>query len=323
MTDEGKSDNRIGQLVKFGLTPLQAKAYACLLQTGTASAYKVAKNARIHRVEAYRALGQLKNLGLVEKSMGRPTLFQPVPPSRGVQLLIDEVAMKLKELNKAKQETVRWLKSISTTRQEIEKSIRFRLIEGTKSLRETTHQMWSNAEKEVLFTRDQAQIRVLANEELVASRHKLILKGIRLRGVSEIHEENLQDISSIAEFVELRHLNPMNLHMDIIDCSEVLLGAIPNQGEEPLCVWTDSLRHVVVLRELFERLWEEAFPAVLRITELQPGGFSIYQEYESLKKDLRVVLLDQTTDALEKFFHRGMELRKRLGVNALGETVDS
>ena len=317
MTDEGKLDDRVRQLVQFGLTPLEAKVYASLLQTGTASGYKVAKNARIHRVEAYRALGRLKKLGLVEGSMGRPTLFRPVPPSRGVQLLIDEVAMKLKGLNKAKQETARWLKSISTTRQEIEKRVHFRLIEGTKSLRETTHQMWSNAEKEVLFTRDQVQIRVLAREELAASRHKLILEGIRLRAVTEIREENLQDISSIAEVVELRHLSPMNLHMDIIDCSEVLLGAIPNQGEEPLCIWTDSLPHVMVLTELFERLWEEAFPAVLEIAELQSGGFSMYQEYESLKKELRNVLLDQTTDALERFLHRGTELRKRLGVNAL------
>jgi len=322
LIDEGKSDDRIRQLVQFGLTPLEAKVYACLLQTGTTSAYRVAKNARIHRVEAYRALGRLKKLGLVEESMGRPALFQPIPPNRGVQLLIDEVAMKLRGLNKAKQETVRWLKSISTTRQEIEKRAYFRLIEGTKSLRETTDQMWSNAEKEVLFTRDQAQIRTSAKEELTASRHKMILEGIRLRGVTEIREENLQDISSIAEVVELRHLSPMGLHMDIIDCSEALLGAIPNQGEEPLCVWTNSLRHVVVFRELFERLWEDAFPAAL-IAEFQPGAFSMYQEYESLKKDLRSVLLDQTTDASEEFLHRGMELRKRLGVNALGETVDS
>jgi len=309
-------DHKIGQLVQFGLTPLEARVYAGLLQTGTASAYRVAKIARIHRVEAYRALRRLKKLGLVEEFMGRPTLFQPVPPSKGIQFLIDKVATRLVELKDAKQETARWLRSISASRYEVEERAHFRLIEGTKSLLETTHQMWSNAKKEILLTRDQAQIRVMVKEELVALRHKFDIEGIRLRGVTQIHEENLQDTSRIVGRVELRHLSPMNLHMDIIDCSEALLGAIPDQGEEPFCIWTDSPRHVAVLRELFEHLWDEAFPAVLRITELRSGGFPICQEYESLKKDLRGVLLAQTTDALEKFLSKGMELRKRLGAKA-------
>ncbi len=129
LADDEKLDHKIRQLVQFGLTPLEAKAYTSLLQTGTASAYKVAKNARIHRVEAYRALRKLKRIGLVEEFMGRPTLYRPVPPSRGIQLLVDEVAMRLEELNEAKEETVHWL--ISATRSEVEEKTHFRLIEGT------------------------------------------------------------------------------------------------------------------------------------------------------------------------------------------------
>jgi len=305
MRDSSATDYRIAELIRFGLTPLEAKVYISLIQTGTASAYRVAKNARIHRVEAYRALGRLKKLRLVEEFMGRPALYRPVPPDRGVGLLIDEVAAKLRELNKAREETVRWLGSISAPGHEIEEKPHYRLVEGTKSLRETTHGLWSNAEEEVFFTRDSAHIRVAVKEELALAR-SLSSRGVMLRGVTDVREENLQDVSSIEGTVELRHLSPMNLHMDVVDSSEALFGAVPDRGEEPTCIWTDSQRYVAVLRELFEHLWEEALPVMLRITELQSGGFPICQEYESLKKDLRNVLLAETTDAL-KFFREQLE----------------
>jgi sugar-specific transcriptional regulator TrmB len=301
--------------MQFGLTPLEAKVYVSLLQTGTASAYRVAKNAKMHRVEAYRALGRLKKLGLVIEFMGRPTLYQPAPPSKGVQLLIDQVARKMKELKEAKQETVRWLKSISTIRQEAEERVQFQLIEGTKSLQETTYRMWSNAKEEVLFTRNQAQIRATA-KELATLGNELVIEGIRPRGVADIREGNLQEVADITASVEIRHLSPMNLHMDLIDDSEALFGVIAEQDEETFCIWTNSQSYVIALRELFEHLWEDAFPAALRIRELQSGSFSLYQEYESLRNDLRSVLLDQTTDALKKFLGRGIELQKRLGAKA-------
>ena len=314
MADQWNLERKIRHLVQFGLTPLEAKVYTSLLQTGTASAYRVAKNARIHRVEAYRALGRLKRLGLVEEFMGRPVLFQPVPPGRGVQLLIEEVATKLRELNMAKQETVRWLRSISATRLETEGRASFRLIEGTKNLHEIARQMWGNAKEEVLFTRDQAQMRITMKEELADFRQKLTIEAIRLRRVTEIRGENIQDIVNIAGFLELRHLSPMNLHMDIIDSSEALLGAVSKEEEETFCIWTNGPSYVMVLRELFEHLWEESFPGGLRIMEIRSGDLLLSEEYESLKRDLRNVLLDQTKDALDKFLDKGMEFRKRLGI---------
>ena len=230
MTNYQKWDDDVRQLMQFGLTPLEAKVYVSLLQTGTASAYRVAKNAKMHRVEAYRALGRLKKLGLVIEFMGRPTLYQPAPPSKGVQLLIDQVARKMKELKEAKQETVRWLKSISTIRQEAEERVQFQLIEGTKSLQETTYRMWSNAKEEVLFTRNQAQIRATA-KELATLGNELVIEGIRPRGVADIREGNLQEVADITASVEIRHLSPMNLHMDLIDDSEALFGVIAEQDE--------------------------------------------------------------------------------------------
>jgi len=270
-----KPNDKIGQLVQFGLTQLEAKVYVSLLQIGTTSAYRVAKNARIHRTEAYRALRRLKKLGLVEEYIGRPALFKPIPPAKGIQLLIEDLEAKLEELNEAKREAVSWLLSVSTVRPEVEGRVKFRFIEGARNIRETILNMWRNAKEEVFFARDYVQIRATAMEELALA-HTLVNNGIRLRGITDIREENLQDISSIAQSFELRHLSSISVNLDVIDDSEALSWFSSQDGEEPLGIWVDNPRRVLVQREFFEYLWRSAVPWELRrdeIIEEKPAGY--------------------------------------------------
>ena len=78
------SENEFGNLVEFGLSVLQARAYVALLRLGSSRASQISSMLGIVRPEAYRILQELCIKGLVERSLGTPLKFAAVPPDRAV-----------------------------------------------------------------------------------------------------------------------------------------------------------------------------------------------------------------------------------------------
>lgn len=69
------------KLQKFGLNLYEAKAYASLLKTGTANAYKVSKESGIPRARIYDVLETLtkRGLAMLEESSESSKTYTPVP----------------------------------------------------------------------------------------------------------------------------------------------------------------------------------------------------------------------------------------------------
>ncbi len=69
------------KLQKFGLNLYEAKAYASLLKTGTANAYKVSKESDIPRARIYDVLESLvkRGLAMMEESSENSKIYTPVP----------------------------------------------------------------------------------------------------------------------------------------------------------------------------------------------------------------------------------------------------
>lgn len=76
-------DTMLDKLQKFGLNLYEAKAYASLLKTGTANAYKISKESGIPRARIYDVLESIAKLGLamVEESSENVKIYTPVPSS--------------------------------------------------------------------------------------------------------------------------------------------------------------------------------------------------------------------------------------------------
>ncbi len=87
----------IKTLVVLGLTGTQAKCYFALLDIGPASIRDVSKASNVARPDTYRAILELQELGFVEKIIGVPNKYKPLPIRDTSDILM---SMRKKENNK-------------------------------------------------------------------------------------------------------------------------------------------------------------------------------------------------------------------------------
>jgi sugar-specific transcriptional regulator TrmB len=74
------SDSAREVLKKYGLSEYESKAYATLVQLGSASVREICRVAGIPQPRAYDTLEKLESKGLVETQEGRPVIYRAVPP---------------------------------------------------------------------------------------------------------------------------------------------------------------------------------------------------------------------------------------------------
>jgi len=102
-----KLEDHYKKLVKFGLSPNQAKTYLTLvrLKNGV-TAKKIWKNSEIPREEVYRKLEELQELDLVEEILATPRLFKAIPLKTTLKELLRKKAEELSQLQNDSDELI-------------------------------------------------------------------------------------------------------------------------------------------------------------------------------------------------------------------------
>jgi len=103
-------------LTDFGLTVTQAKVYLCLNTLGSSKAGKLAEHAQVPRQDIYRVLNELFEIGLVEKQVQMPTIFNAIPIHKCINLLVKQRDNKTKELQKNAIRNLRYKKKIENNK---------------------------------------------------------------------------------------------------------------------------------------------------------------------------------------------------------------
>src|SRR5437870_8898062 len=78
-------------LESIGLSGYEARGYIALVAHGYGSAETIAETAKIPRPSAYQVLQSLCQKGFAISTRGRPTIFQPVAPSKGKGRVMDQL----------------------------------------------------------------------------------------------------------------------------------------------------------------------------------------------------------------------------------------
>jgi sugar-specific transcriptional regulator TrmB len=81
-------EESVEALVELGLTHLQAKVYIALVCLETATAREIHKSSKIVRPNVYRMLSELEEKDLIERVIGKPTKFRPIPPNEAISILL-------------------------------------------------------------------------------------------------------------------------------------------------------------------------------------------------------------------------------------------
>jgi hypothetical protein len=92
-------------------------------------------------------------------------------------------------------------------------------------------------------------------------------RGVRIRYVTEITEENVGHCKDLMEYAELRHLDDIWGSFAVSE-SEFVAGI---RGKKSLVrlVYSNSIEVVQIQQGVFETLWAAASPASARVAELE------------------------------------------------------
>jgi sugar-specific transcriptional regulator TrmB len=101
------NDDEIQSLIDLGLTSSQAKVYFALLKIGCSRARTASKFSKVVRQDIYRILEELKKLGLVAKTLDKPTKFEPIPLEDGLAILCDRKNKEISEMHRKASELLK------------------------------------------------------------------------------------------------------------------------------------------------------------------------------------------------------------------------
>jgi two-component system sensor histidine kinase VicK len=97
-------------------------------------------------------------------------------------------------------------------------------------------------------------------------------RGVRLRYITEVSNQNISYCKKLAKLVELRHLDKVKGNFAVNE-SESISTAIIIQEATPIpkAVYSNILEIVQQQQDFFETLWDKAIPAEQRIQEIEEG----------------------------------------------------
>jgi two-component system, OmpR family, sensor histidine kinase VicK len=96
-------------------------------------------------------------------------------------------------------------------------------------------------------------------------------RGVTVRFITEITNENISNCKEIMKFAEVRHLDKVKGHMGVSE-TEYGASAVAEEGKRLTQLIHSNVKAFVEQQQyFFETLWEKAIPAEQRIREIEEG----------------------------------------------------
>ncbi|MEM2759349.1 MAG: helix-turn-helix domain-containing protein [Nitrososphaerales archaeon] len=252
------------ELVKFGLTPNEAKVYIYLAKYGHRRAVEIAKSIHIPRTETYHLLSSLQNKGLVTATFQHPIKFNAVPFSKALKILIDIEKDRLRTFERKEQDLLSVWESIPDFKMEDDDSTqeKFQILEGQVQVYSRARDMRAKAEQEVIVLGYERDYMKLYHYDFMDGLNEKIEKGVTVKLLTTFSANSLDTIKEINPSV-IKHI-PDNMNAPLCfvmtDRSE-LLFFIKNTGvgnKGVLAMWTDCKPFIEAMHILFSELWKNS-----------------------------------------------------------------
>jgi two-component system sensor histidine kinase VicK len=147
------------------------------------------------------------------------------------------------------------------------------IIYGEQNTTELTIQFLNNAKESIDCCLDSIAVSVAisATQFREAIQHATS-RGVRLRYITEVSNQNISHCKKLAKLVELRHLDKVKGNF-VVNESESISTSIIIQEASPLpkAIYSNIPEIVLQQQYFFETLWDKAIPAGHRIQEIEEG----------------------------------------------------
>lgn len=246
-------------LVRYDLTPNQAKVYLFLSKIGIKTASEISKALKIPRTETYHLLSTLQQKGVIFSVFGKPTKFNAVGLEESLEILLNNEKNRINELDAGKESLIKlWniIPKYGETDEEAQDN-KFQSLQGRNSILVKLEQMIKESKENILVLGTEADFKRFYFTEFTELLNKTkselriltdhtpdtphIFESVSPKKVKKIEDKNREDFCFI-----------------IKDDSEVIFFISNNKVKDMLAVWTDSQAFVTTLRSLFSLMWKKS-----------------------------------------------------------------
>jgi sugar-specific transcriptional regulator TrmB len=254
-------------LKHLGLSGIQARVYLTLIRSGRSSAKMLSKQSGVARPDIYRIMNYLQQLGIVQKIIANPVMFEATPIEHALSGLIDDKVEEIKSVKKKTQSLIRELK-LKQNHKNINDSFEpnIFLIPATKIALQKRKELIENAKYSINVISSWRHYKILLNSNFNELTKKAIDRGVKYRLVIETpksklpaeHHEALKILGNNGSSLKFAETNPLNI-ISIYDNKEVLIlmSEQTDTNNSPL-LWSNNSSIVSIANCYFENLWKIA-----------------------------------------------------------------
>ncbi|RIB35190.1 MAG: hypothetical protein BXU00_02570 [Candidatus Nanoclepta minutus] len=212
----------------FGLNTYEARIWLALLAKGTASASELADLADIPRSRAYDILESLEKKGFAIMKLGKPIRYMAVPPSD----VINRIKKRYEEIYNNRLKSIESLKNSDLLKEledvfkkgivSLDISERSGTLKGYQNIISHIESMLKEAEKTVtILTTEMFFVRQVMTLKPVFM--DLYNRGIKVRIIVPIVEENAKFVKDILEYAEIYDAGDIRGRIITVDGEEVMI----------------------------------------------------------------------------------------------------
>jgi len=252
------------ELVRFGLTPNEAKVYIYLAKYGHRRAVEIAKSVHTPRTETYRLLSSLQNKGLVAATFEHPIKFSAVPFDKALKMLINIEKERLRTFERKEKDLLSLWDSIPdlvSTDSTDGAEEKFQILEGQVQVYSRAKDMRAKAQHEVLVLGYEKDYMKLYHYDFMDGLDELAETGT-VKLLATFSANSLDFFRGIDPKVIRQIPSSMNAPLCFImrDRCELLFfiknNGMSNKGVSAM--WTDCKPYIEAMYMLFSELWKNS-----------------------------------------------------------------
>ncbi len=249
----------------LGLSHIQAKVYLGLIRSGASSAKTLSKCTDVARPDIYRIMTNFQKLGIAQRTITNPVMFEATPIEQALNILIDYRIKETKNLQKKTQNLIQQLKPIQmqNPKNYPQSEPDLFLMPATRLAIQKRKELIQNAHYSIDIINTWKRYKFFL--EFNGLTKKMVKKGIKFRILVEMpekmkllpeHQEALKILKENSSSLRYIHTTPSAV-VSIYDGKEVLLSMSENAGphDSPL-LWSNNNSIVSMANSYFEKLWK-------------------------------------------------------------------
>ncbi len=259
---------------EHGIPERAARLYLAACRAGPLTAAELARQAALHRVEAYRHVRTLEEAGLLKTSGRRPMRLVATPMAELLDRWIDHANHRYRRLQADRTRLLtEWQEELAVA--DPGDARRFHILEGRGPIQTFLKKRIGTAEREVLLTVSGFSLGPAIDGGLDRELREASRRGVRIRLVTEVTSANLGDAKHFTSFAEIRHAHaPVTNRAIVVDRTGALVYVSGEEGlgatgEAQVALWSSAPELLNRARQYHHRVWSHSVPAASRIVELE------------------------------------------------------